>query len=78
MQLYNAVVTKFLQTPESLIKLTICGCKTGCNTTRRKYQKNGGLKCTEMRKCENCENVELEDLLNPHDHDLKKNKEHEQ
>ena len=73
MQLYDAVVTKLPPAPESIIELTVCGCKTCCNSNRCKCLKNGRLKCTEMCKCENCENVEAEDLIILHDHDLEKN-----
>ena len=69
MQLNDAVITKLLPEPESIIKLTVCGCKC---------LKNGGLKRTEMYKCENCENVESEDLIDLHCQDLKENEEHEQ
>ena len=31
-----------------------------------------------MCKCENCDNVELDDLIHIHDHDLEENDEHEQ
>ena len=78
MQLNDAVITKLLPEPESIIKLTVCGCKTGCNNNMRKCLKNGGLKRTEMCKCENCENVESEDLIDLHCQDLKENEEHKQ
>ena len=31
-----------------------------------------------MCKCENCDNVDLDDLIYIHDHDLEENDEHEQ
>ena len=41
-------------TPESVIHLTMCGCKTMC--------KKNGLKCSELCKCQDCETLEHEDL----------------
>ena len=64
MHLYDAVMTKLLPTPESIIRCI--------------YLKNGRLKRTGMCKCGNCKNVELKDLINFHDHDLKENEELEQ
>ena len=64
MQLYDAVMTKLLPAPESTIELTVFGCRTGCHTNECKCLKNGGLRCTEMCKCENCKNVESENLIN--------------
>ena len=60
--------------PESVIESTVAGCKTGCNIKRCKCLNNGGLKCTEMCKCEN---VELEDFLNLRDHVIEENTEFE-
>ena len=54
MQLYDAAMTKLPPAPELIIKLTVCGCKTGCNINRCKIVKNGELKCTEICKCEKC------------------------
>ena len=66
--MYDAIMTTLPPAPESVIELTLCGCKTGCNTNRCKCLKNGGLKCTGMRKCYNYENVESDDFLNLRDH----------
>ena len=57
-KLYNAVVTKLSPAPESILELTVPGCKTDCNANRYKCLKNGGMKCTEMCNCKNFENVE--------------------
>ena len=63
--------------PESITERTECGCKTGWNTNRCKCLKNGELKCTEMCKCYNCENVESEDFLNLRDYVIEENTEFE-
>ena len=67
-QMYDAIMTTLPPAPESVIELTLCGCKTGCNTNRCKCLKNGGVKCIEMRKCYNYENVESDEFLNLRDH----------
>ena len=38
----------------------MCGCKAGFKTQRCKCEKNG-LKCSEICKCQDCENLEHED-----------------
>ena len=38
----------------------MCGCKAGFKTQRCKCKKNG-LKCSEICKCQDCENLEHED-----------------
>ena len=38
----------------------MCGCKAGFKTQRCKCKKNG-LKCSEIWKCQGCENLEHED-----------------
>ena len=38
MQLYDAVVTKLPPAPASIIELTVCGCKTDCNTSKKKMR----------------------------------------
>ena len=58
---YETVTTQLPPAPESIIHLTMCGCNAGCKTKRCKCKKNG-LKCSEMCKCQDCENVEHEDL----------------
>ena len=58
---YKAVTTLLPPAPESIIHLTMCGCKAGCKIQRCKCQKNG-LKCSEMCKCQDCENLEHEHL----------------
>ena len=73
----DAIMTTLPPAPESITELTVCGYKTGCNTNRCKCLKNGGLKCTEMCKCYNCENVESEDFLNLRDLVIEKNTEFE-
>ena len=58
---YEVTTTLLLPAPESIIHLTMCGCKAGCKAQRCKCKKNG-LKCSEMCKCQSCENLEHEDL----------------
>ena len=73
-QIYDAIMTTLPPAPESVIEPSVAGCKTGCNINRCKCLKNGGLKCTEMCKCEN---VEFEDFLNLCDHVIEENTEFE-
>ena len=76
-QMYDAIMTTLPPSLESIIELTVCGCKTGYNTNQCKCLKNGGLKCTEMCRYYNCENVDSEDFLNLHDHVIEENTEFE-
>ena len=48
-------MTDELPAPLALIELSVCGCKTMCNSNRCKCFKNN-LTCTDMCKCTNCEN----------------------
>ena len=41
--------------PEAIIEMSICKCKTPCNTLRCTCKK-AGLVCTEMCFCDSCEN----------------------
>ena len=41
--------------PESIISLSLCRCKTKCESLRCVCCENG-LSCSEMCFCENCEN----------------------
>ena len=66
--MYDATKTTLQPEPESIIDMTVCGCKAGCNTNWCKCLTNGRLKCTEMWKCYNCENVEPEDYVSLYDH----------
>ena len=74
---HDAIMTTLPPAPGSILELTVCGCKTGCNTNRYKCLKNGGWKCIEMCKCYNCENVESEDFLILRDHAIEENIEFE-
>ena len=49
--------------PESIIELTVSGCQTSCIANICKCLRND-LKCSEMYKCQSCENDESEDLIN--------------
>jgi len=42
--------------------MSLCKCKTGCNTMRCKCKKNS-LVCTEMCFCVACENVDADEDL---------------
>ena len=70
MQLYDAVMTKLLSTPESIVEMFVVAKMKGILT--------GRLKCTKIFKWENCENIESEDLINLRDHDFEENEEHKQ
>ena len=48
---YEAVATLLPPAPESIIHLTMCGCKAVCKTQQFKHKKNR-LKCSEMCKCQ--------------------------
>ena len=58
---YEAVTILLPPAPESIIHLTMCGCNAGCKTQRCKCKKNG-LKCPEMCKCTDSENLKHVDL----------------
>ena len=58
---HEAVTTLLPPAPESIIHLTMCGCKAGCKTQECKCKKNG-WKCSGMCKCQNFENLEHEEL----------------
>ena len=58
---YEVVAALLPPAPESIIHLTMSGCKAECKTQRCKCKKNG-LKCSEMCKCQDCENLEHKDL----------------
>lgn len=60
---------------KSIIQLTLHGYKTGCITNRRQYLKNE-LKCSEMCKCQDCENNESKDLIGVHNYILEDNEIH--
>ena len=51
----SPIMTDELPAPLALIELSVCGCKTTCNSNRCKCFKNK-LNCTDMCKCTNCEN----------------------
>ena len=53
------IMTDNLPAPIAMIELSMCSCKTNCNTMRCKCRKNY-LLCTDMCKCIHCENDELE------------------
>ena len=52
-------MTTNLPVPESIIKLSSCRCKTGCDSGRCRCHKNS-LLCSEMCLCEDCGNMEDE------------------
>ena len=56
-QVFEPQIAPLPPTPEFIIHLTVCNCKTNCSTNRCKCRKNG-LDCSEMCKCENRENDE--------------------
>ena len=52
-----AKMTDELPAPEATIELSVCSCsKTKCVSGRCKCHKNN-LKCSDMCKCQNCENT---------------------
>ena len=53
---YSPVMTTLIPAPESVVELSICGCKTGCKSLRCMCKKNDFV-CTEMCLCKVCENV---------------------
>jgi len=59
-QVFEPVMTSLAPAPESIIDLTVCGCKTNCSTNRCKCRRTG-LNCSEMCGCENCENSEKDE-----------------
>ena len=71
-QLYDAVMTTLPPAPENIIELTMCNCKTGYKTNRCKCRKISNLKCTELCKCDSCENTDS-DLINIDDHEIDEN-----
>ena len=48
-------MTDELSVPLELMELSVCGCKTSCNTMRCKCVKNQ-LMCTDLCKCVSCKN----------------------
>ena len=48
--------------PDSILSFINCGCKTGCSTNRCSCKK-AGLKCSDLCKCEGCENSTGKDSL---------------
>ena len=52
---YVPIKTDQLPAPDAVIQMSLCKCRTGCNTMRCKCYKNQ-LGCTEMCLCANCEN----------------------
>ena len=46
--------------PDVIVEMSLCHCKTPCNTNRC-VSKKVELKCTEMCFCQNCKNCDLED-----------------
>ena len=52
---YVPIMTTLPPAPESIISLSLCRCKTNCESLRYVCRKNG-LSCSEMCFCENCEN----------------------
>ncbi|XP_066928999.1 uncharacterized protein [Clytia hemisphaerica] len=51
----DSIMTDNLPAPIALIELSMCKCKTGCQSKRCKCLKNN-LICTDMCRCTNCKN----------------------
>ena len=54
-KIYEPLMTTNPPAPDSIIKLSVCRCRTGCKSGRSRYHKNN-LLCSEMCLCENCTN----------------------
>ena len=57
-----ANTTDNVPAPASLIELTMCSCTTNCSTNRCKCRKHN-LVCTDVCKCEGCENEEQDQYI---------------
>ena len=55
-----AISTLLPPAPDVIVEMSLCRCKTPCNTMRCVCKKVG-LICTEMCFCENCENDDSTD-----------------
>ena len=55
-ELLKPILTDNLPAPEAIIELSFCGCQTKCSTNRCKCYKHQ-LNCTDMCKCNNCDNT---------------------
>ena len=62
--LYEPVMTTNLPAPESIIELSSCACKGGCDSGRCRCRKNS-LLCSKMCSCDNCQNNEEDDYDSP-------------
>ena len=58
-EIFESVMPTNLPAPDSITELISCGCTTGCQTDRCRCRKNE-LLCTEMRRCKDCENTDIE------------------
>ena len=56
-EIYEPIMTTNMPVPQSIIELIACGCKSDCSTDRCRCHKNN-LRCTEMCRCDKCENSE--------------------
>ena len=53
---YEAIMTDQLPAPQQIVELSICKCKSGCDSARCSCNKNN-LVCTELCLCEDCQNA---------------------
>ena len=58
-EIFEPVMTTNPPAPDSIMELTSCGCKTGCQTDRCRCRKNE-LLYTEICRCKDCENTDIE------------------
>ena len=58
-EIFEPVMIENPPAPDSILELISCGCKTGCQTDRCHCRKNE-LLCTEMCRCKDFENPDIE------------------
>ena len=59
-EIFESLMTTNPRAPDdSIMELISCGCKTGCQTDRCRCRKNE-LLCTEMCRCKDCVNTDIE------------------
>lgn len=58
-EMFSPIMTDNLPAPSALIEMVSCACKSNCTTNRCQCRKNS-LNCTDMCKCEDCENDDYE------------------
>ena len=54
---FDAVMTDKFPTPEAIIELSICKCKSGCKSQRCTCRRNN-LVCTDIRMCSASVNID--------------------